>query len=141
MNVHPYGMQVTLNYPFEQTITAVTEVLKEQGFGILTEINVQETLKKKLAVEFRRYLILGACNPPLAYQALRNELEIGLLMPCNVIVYEAEDAGHTVVSIADPLAMMGIAAAPALFTMAEQAQTKLKLALTQLEQLAEPPAV
>ena len=119
-----YGLQATLDLSFSEAIEAVTGALRTEGFGILTEINVQETLKKKLDVPFRRYLILGACNPPLAHQALQNELEIGLLMPCNVIVYEI-DGGRTAVSIADPMAMMAITGASALQTMAEQAKAKL----------------
>ena len=98
--------------------------MKEEGFGILTEIDVQETLKKKLDVNFRKYVILGACNPPLAYQALQTELEIGLLLPCNVIVYE-EDGG-SVVSIVDPIAMLGVVENPALDPVAQEAQTRLQ---------------
>ena len=119
-----YGLQTTLDLSFSEAVEAVTEALRTEGFGVLTEINVQETLKKKLDVPFRRYLILGTCNPPLAHQALQNELEIGLLMPCNAIVYEI-DGGRTAVSIADPMAMMAITGASALQTMAAQAKAKL----------------
>ncbi|MCB0012449.1 MAG: DUF302 domain-containing protein, partial [Anaerolineales bacterium] len=118
MKNNNYGLSADLNLPFEVAVNAITAALKTEGFGILTEIDVQATLKKKLDVPFRRYLILGACNPPLAYEALQNELEIGLLMPCNVIVYE-DDAGKTVVSIADPQAMVAITGAPALAAMAD----------------------
>ena len=111
------------------------KALTDHGFGILTEIDVQATLKKKLDVPFRRYLILGACNPPLAYEALQNEREIGLLMPCNVIVYE-DDAGKTVVSIADPQAMVAITGAPALAAMADKARNKLARALATLPETA-----
>ncbi len=124
-------MRTVLNLSFSEAIDAVTDSLNTEGFGVLTTINVQETLKQKLDVNFRRYVILGACNPPLAYQALQNELEIGLLMPCNVLVYETDD-GETAVSIADPIAMLSITAAPALQEMAEQASTKLGRVLASL---------
>ncbi len=126
-----YGLQTTLDLSFSEAVEAVTEALRTEGFGVLTEIDVQETLKQKLDVPFRRYLILGTCNPPLAHQALQNELEIGLLMPCNVIVYEI-DGGRTAVSIADPMAMMAITGASALQTMAEQAKAKLTRVLGQI---------
>ena len=87
-----YGFRATLNVPYEEAIEKATVALKEEGFGILTEIDVKATLKKKLDADFRHYIILGACNPKLAYQALQNELEIGLLLPCNVIVYETDEA-------------------------------------------------
>lgn len=132
MNNNKYGLQMTLDLSFAETVDAITMALKTEGFGILTEINVQETLKKKLGAEFRRYLILGACNPPLAYQALQNELEIGLLMPCNVIVYERDD-GKTAVSIADPHAMLAITGTSALQEMADQAKAKLTRALEHLK--------
>ena len=131
MNTHSYGMRTTLDFSFDDAIRATIEALKAEGFGVLTEIDVQATLKKKLDVGFRRYMILGACNPPLAYQALQSELEIGLLMPCNVIVYEADD-GQTVVSIADPIAMLGIASAETLQSMAQQARQKLQVVLQTL---------
>ncbi|WP_420644483.1 DUF302 domain-containing protein [Candidatus Leptofilum sp.] len=128
-----YGMRTVLDLPFAKTIDVVTDALKTEGFGVLTEINVQETLRKKLDVSFRRYTILGACNPPLAYHALQNELEIGLLMPCNVIVYET-DEGETAVSIADPIAMLNITGAPALQKMATLANNKLMRVLERLSE-------
>ena len=130
-----YGMRTVLDLSFSEAVDAITTALKAEGFGILTEINVQTTLKQKLDVDFRRYLILGACNPPLAHQALQNELEIGLLMPCNVIVYETDDR-ETAVSIADPHAMLTITSAPALQEMADQAKIKLTRALDSLSQLS-----
>ncbi|MCB8959857.1 MAG: DUF302 domain-containing protein [Ardenticatenales bacterium] len=135
MKNHKYGLSADLNLSFEVAVNAITAALKTEGFGILTEIDVQATLKKKLDVPFRRYLILGACNPPLAYEALQNEREIGLLMPCNVIVYE-DDAGKTVVSIADPQAMVAITGAPALAAMADKARNKLARALATLPETA-----
>lgn len=126
-----YGLRVTLNVPYEAALAGVTAALKEEGFGVLTEIDVQATLKKKLAANFRRYVILGACNPPLAYQALQNELEIGLLLPCNVIVYEA-DGGQSVVSIVNPMAMMGVTDNPALQNVANEAQARLSRVINKL---------
>ncbi len=130
-----YGMRTNLNLPFAETIETVTLALKSEGFGIITEINVQETLKEKLNISFRRYMILGACNPPLANQALQNELEIGLLMPCNVIVYEL-DGGETAVAIADPHAMLTLANTHALQEMADLAKAKLIRVLDALSQPA-----
>ena len=126
-----YGLRVTLNVPYEAALAGVTAALKEEGFGVLTEIDVQATLKKKLAANFRRYVILGACNPPLAYQALQNELEIGLLLPCNVIVYEA-DGGQSVVSIDRTMAMMGVTDNPALQNVANEAQARLSRVINKL---------
>ena len=130
-----YGMRTVLDLSFADAVDAITNALKTEGFGVLTEINVQATLKQKLDVDFRRYLILGACNPPLAHQALQNELEIGLLMPCNVIVYET-DRGETAVSIADPYAMLAVTGTPTLQEMANQAKIKLTRALDSLSQLS-----
>lgn len=126
-----YGLRVTLNVPYEAALAGVTAALKEEGFGVLTEIDVQATLKKKLDANFRRYAILGACNPPLAYQALQNELEIGLLLPCNVIVYET-DAGQSIVSIVNPMAMMGVTDNPALQNVANEAQARLSRVINKL---------
>ena len=126
-----YGMRIKLDIPYEQAVEKVTAALKEEGFGVLTEIDVKATLKQKLDADFRKYIILGACNPPLAYQALNTELEIGLLLPCNVIVYE-EDGG-SVVSIADPIAMLGIVGNPGLNPVAEEARTRLQRVLEALQ--------
>ena len=120
-----YGFRTTLNVPYEEAIEKTTAALKEEGFGILTEIDVKATLKKKLDADFRRYIILGACNPKLAYQALQNELEIGLLLPCNVIVYET-DEGQSVISIVDPLSMLGVVENPKLDPIAQEARTRLQ---------------
>lgn len=102
-----YGLRVEIPVAYEQAVERVTEALKAQGFGVLTTIDVQQTLKQKLDREFRKYVILGACNPPLADRALRAELEIGLLLPCNVIVYEI-GPGRSVVAAMAPLAALGI---------------------------------
>ena len=101
-----YGISKTLDISYEQAIEKVTEELKKQGFGILTTIDVKETLKKKLDVDFNKYVILGACNPLFAYEALKAEEQIGLLLPCNVIVYKKE--GKTVVSAFNPAAITSL---------------------------------
>jgi uncharacterized protein (DUF302 family) len=98
-----YGFSKTIELTYEAAVHKVTEELKKEGFGVLTTIDVKDTMKKKLNVDFARYVILGACNPPFAYQALQVEEEIGLLLPCNVIVYEK--AGKTVVAAFDPMVM------------------------------------
>lgn len=100
------GMRRELKARYEDVLERVAEVLKAEGFGVLTEIDVRETLKKKLDVDFRRYKILGACNPTFAYQALGAELDVGVLLPCSVAVYEADD-GSTVVNMVDPLQSIG----------------------------------
>lgn len=119
-----YGFSVSLPVPYEEAVERVTAALKAEGFGVLTEIDVRATLKQKLDVDFRRYIILGACNPPLAYQALQADLDVGLLLPCNVIVYE-EDGG-SVVSIIDPISMLGVIGTPGLNPIAEAAREKLR---------------
>jgi uncharacterized protein (DUF302 family) len=117
---------------FDDVIARVPEALKGEGFGVLTEIDVKETLKKKLGVDFRRYKILGACNPPLAYKALSATLEIGTMLPCNVIVYEDDD-GRTVVHAVDPMQTVA-AADPQLAEVAATVRDKLARVLDRLEQ-------
>jgi uncharacterized protein (DUF302 family) len=119
----PYGFGVKVALPYEQAVLRTTELLKEEGFGVLTRIDVQQTLQEKLGVGFRRYVILGACNPPLAYRAFQAELNIGLLLPCNVAVYE--DEGGSVVTFMDPAAAMGFVGNPALVPVAEEARARL----------------
>jgi uncharacterized protein (DUF302 family) len=118
------GFQSKLNLPYEAALVKVTEALKAEGFGVLTSIDVKETMKKKLDVDFRKYTILGACNPPLANKALTARPDVGLLLPCNVIVYEAGDA--TVVNIIDPISMTNFIQDPALESVAEEARQRLK---------------
>ncbi len=129
--LNKYGIRKTMDVPFEEAIEKVTGQLREQGFGVLTEIDMKATLKKKLGVDIRRYVILGACNPNLAYKAFQNELEIGLLLPCNVIVYETDD-GQATVSFIDPLMMMGITGNKALDEVAIEAGKRLDTALEAL---------
>jgi uncharacterized protein (DUF302 family) len=118
------GRTVRLQADFNTTLERVTAALKAEGFGILTEIDVKETLKKKLDVDFRPYKILGACNPPLAYRALSAAPEVGLLLPCNVTVSYVE-AGVTEVSLVDPLAMLGVVKYADLQSVAEDAGARL----------------
>ena len=113
-----------LNVPYETAIEQTTAALKEEGFGVLTQIDVRATLKKKLDADFRRYIILGACNPNLAHQALQAELNIGLLLPCNVIVYE-NDQGQSVVSIIDPMAMLSVVEGGIVDNVANEAAARL----------------
>lgn len=125
------GLRKTLNVSYEQAVDQVTAALKGQGFGVLTEIDVKATFKKRLDVDFRRYVILGACNPNLAYQALQTQLEIGLLLPCNVIVYE-KDAGQTTISIVDPISMLGIVQSDELDPVADEARRRLQIVIDNL---------
>jgi uncharacterized protein (DUF302 family) len=131
MNQTSYGFSKSLNSSFEYTLEKVTEELQKEGFGILTEIDVKETLKKKLDVDFRRYKILGACNPPYAHKALQSEEQIGLMLPCNVIVYEG-DHGETVVSAIDPIASMMAVENENLGKIAVEIQAKLKKVIENL---------
>ena len=118
------GFQSTLNLPYETALEKITEALKAEGFGVLTSIDVKETMKKKLGADFRKYAILGACNPPLAHKALTARPDVGLLLPCNVIVYEEGNA--TIVNIIDPLSMTNFIQDPALEAVAEEARQRLK---------------
>lgn len=126
-----YHFSKTLQLPFETAISRVTEALKQEGFGILTEIDVQQTLKKKLDVDFRPYRILGACNPPLAYQALQAEDKIGTMLPCNVVVQELE-SGVVEVSAVDPVASMTAIKNPKLGAVAQTVQAKLRKVIDSL---------
>jgi uncharacterized protein (DUF302 family) len=127
-----YGLRVDLNVPYGDAVDRVTASLKEEGFGVLTTIDVKQTLKQKLDREFRKYVILGACNPTLADRALHAELEIGLLLPCNVIVYE-RDPGTSSVAAMAPLPAMGIVGNKDLEDVAREADGRLRRALSRLE--------
>ena len=126
-----YHFTKRLQVPFETAIVQVTEALKQRGFGILTEIDVRQTLKKKLDVDFRPYRILGACNPPLAYQALQAEDKIGTMLPCNVIVQDVGN-GMIEVSAVDPVASMAAIDNPKLATIAATVQARLKEVIASL---------
>lgn len=127
----PYGFRTEVEWPYEEAVPRVKEELKKEGFGILCEIDVKETLKEKLGVEFSRYVILGACNPPLAYQTLQQEEEIGLLLPCNVIVYEDAE-GKTIVSAIDPEVMLGVVDNPALDPVAGEVKERMRRVIAAL---------
>ena len=128
-----YGLKISVQMPFEDALTRTTEALKSQGFGILTTIDVKATLKAKLDRDFRKYVILGACNPPLADRALHAELEVGLLLPCNVIVYETSPTSSVVAAMA-PLAALGVVGENvALAQVASEADTRLRQALASVE--------
>ncbi len=125
-----YYLSKTLNTSFNAAVERVTEELKKEGFGVLTDIDVKETLKKKLNVDFRKYRILGACNPPFAYQALLAEDKIGILLPCNVIVQET---GRGVeVAAVDPTSSMQVVGNPKLEGVAEQVRAKLRAVIDSL---------
>lgn len=125
------GFQCTLNLSYEEAISKVTDALKAEGFGVLTSIDVQKTMKEKLNADFRKYVILGVCNPPLAHQALSARPEIGLLLPCNVIVYEEGD--QTMVSIIDPLSMINFIQDSNLDGIAKEAYRRLQRVAATLE--------
>ncbi len=129
-----YGLKVVVPLAYEEAVDRATAALKTQGFGVLTTIDVKQTLKAKLGREFRKYVILGACNPPLADRALHAELEVGLLLPCNVVVYETGPASSVVAAMA-PLAALGIVGDnAALSEVAREADRRLRAALSELEQ-------
>ena len=120
-----YYFSTTLDMPFDEAITHVVEELKKEGFGVLTEIDVKATLKKKLGADFRNYRILGTCNPPFAYEALKAEDKIGTMLPCNIIVQETP-SGLVEVAAIDPIASMQAVDNPALGDVATEVQAKLK---------------
>ncbi|HZD73595.1 MAG TPA: DUF302 domain-containing protein [Actinomycetota bacterium] len=122
-----YGMTVRLRAPFAETVERVRAALKDQGFGVLTEIDVRATVRDKLGEEMEDYLILGACNPPLAHRALEVDRRIGLLLPCNVVV--RADGDQSVVEALDPQVMVGVSGQPALEPVAEEATRRLAAAL------------
>lgn len=128
-----YAMQAKLNVPYDEAVEKAKSALKEEGFGVLSEIDVQSTLKQKLDADFRKYVILGACNPQLAHQALNKDLEIGLLLPCNVIVYE--EGNSSVVSIVDPITMLGVADTETLKPIADEARQRLQRVRDSLNQV------
>jgi len=116
---------------YDDAVARVTELLKEEGFGVLTEIDVKETLKKKLDVDFPRYVILGACNPPLAHRALVAEPDVGVLLPCNVVVMEREGGG-SVVSAMDPVAAFRLIANPGVQPVADEVRQRVQRVLDRL---------
>ena len=132
MDETAYGLRVEVSSTYEQAVERTTAALKAEGFGVLTTIDVKQTFKQKLDKDFRKYLILGACNPPLAHKALETELEIGLVLPCNVIVYES-GPGKSVVAAMAPLSAMSVVGNPGLTPVAQEADQRLRRALRTLE--------
>lgn len=130
-----YGLSITLPQPYDKALDRVRSALAEQGFGVLTEIDVTATLKAKLDVDMEDYIILGACNPPLAHQALDADRSIGLLLPCNVVVRAVAES-ETIVEVLDPFVMAGLSPAPTIERVANTAMLKLRTALETLRSAA-----
>lgn len=124
----PYGFSIDLNLPLDRAIEAVREALKSEGFGVLTEIDVRTTLKEKIGADFQPYVILGACNPSLAFAALQDDIDIGMLLPCNVTVREEAD-GRTIISAFDPNVMARLSPSAGLKEVARLAREKLERVL------------
>ena len=129
-----FGFSKTIDLPYEKAVERARGALKEEDFGVLCEIDLKEKLKEKLGVDFRKYVILGACNPPLAYKTLQQEINIGLLLPCNVIVYEADEAGKSVVAAIDARAMLSVVGGndATLDSVATEVNEKLNRVVAQL---------
>jgi uncharacterized protein (DUF302 family) len=125
------GMKRQSGLGFAEALAVLPEILKEEGFGIITEIDMRETLKKKIGVELRPYKILGACNPHLAHEALMQDLNLGILLPCNIVVYEGDD-GRAVVTAVDPVAATAHLQSPALSSLANKVKAKLETVLDKL---------
>jgi uncharacterized protein (DUF302 family) len=139
MSAHttPYGISTIVPLPFARAVERTKEALATEGFGVLSEIDVTATMKKKLGVDFRPYVILGACNPPLAHQALVAERDIGLLLPCNVVVYAADDPGQSVVAVLDPVKAMQLSGNDAIQPIAVAVKSRLMQMLAALERLTD----
>jgi len=119
-----YAFRTRLNVPYEEALDRAKAALKEEGFGVLTSVDVKATMEEKLGVDFRPYTIIGACNPPLSYEALTREIEAGLVLPCNAIVYE--ENGGSDVAIADPLVVMEVLSKASLDDLAQEAKDRLQ---------------
>ena len=132
MSTTTFGIRKSLRATYDEALARVPEALKSEGFGVLTEIDIQSTLKQKLGVDFRRYKILGACNPLFAHEALREDLAAGLLLPCNVVVYEAEDRRAAVMAV-DPTQTVAATGNPNLAKLAQKVKEKLTRAIARLE--------
>ena len=128
-----YGVGTVVGLDYRTAVDVVKQALADEGFGILCEIDVAATLHKKLGVEFRPYVILGACNPPLAHRALSEERDIGLLLPCNVIVYAGDDPARSVIAALDPVSALGLTGRADLRPLAEDVKARLTRALSAAE--------
>lgn len=128
-----YGIGTTVDLAFDRAVERTREELAKEGFGVLAEIDIAAALKKKLDVDFRPYLILGACNPPLAHQALQAELDIGLLLPCNVVVYAADEEGKSVVAAMDPVEALALTGNERIGPLAEEVKARLQRVLAAVE--------
>lgn len=124
-----YGISVSVELPYEQAVDRIRAELAKEGFGVLTEIDVRATLQKKIGAEFRPYVILGACNPTLAHRALTAEIDIGLLLPCNVIVYAGDEPGKSTVAILDPVVALDLTDNLRIRPVADEARARLVRAL------------
>ena len=127
------GLKRTLHRSYDETLAALPAALKTEGFGVLTEIDIKDTLKKKIDVEFRRYKIIGACNPQLAHRALTSDLDLGVMLPCNVVVYE-QAPDSTVVIAVDPMQTVAATHGPETKALAEEVRARLDRALDALAQ-------
>lgn len=132
-----YGFATTVALPHAVAVERTKEALATQGFGVLTEIDVRQTLRNKLGVDFRPYVILGACNPPLAHEALTAELDLGLLLPCNVIVYEGDEPGTSVVAAMDPVEALSLTRNDTIVPVAHEVRQRLERALWTVDAAAE----
>ena len=124
-----YGLSVEVALGYDEAVVRTREELAKEGFGVLTEIDVRATFKKKLDVDFRPYVILGACNPPLAHKALSAEIDIGLLLPCNVIVYAGDDENHSVVAAIDPVKQLTLTGNDDVEPLAQEVRGRLETVL------------
>lgn len=131
-----YGVGAVVALDYDRAVVAVKRALADEGFGVLSEIDVAATMKKKLNVDFRPYIILGACNPPLAHEALTAERDIGLLLPCNVIVYADDLPGRSVIAAMDPVAALDLTGNTGIRELAETVKTRLTRALEAVERAA-----
>ena len=131
MGKRDIALRTTLDADYAQAVEQVTAALKQEGFGVLTQVDVKATFKAKLDADFRRYVILGVCNPPLAHRAFTADLDVGLLLPCNVVVYE--QGTGSVVAILDPIAALGVAEFPGLDDVAAEARARLERVIAALE--------
>jgi uncharacterized protein (DUF302 family) len=127
-----YGIGTTVNLEYDRAVERTKEELAEEGFGVLSEIDISATLKKKLDADFRPYVILGACNPPLAHRALMAERDLGLLLPCNVVVYAADEPGRSVVAAMDPEAALELTGNPAVREVAKEVKARLERVLSRI---------